>query len=210
MVGHNDTLCRHYSLECKCPLIPSFFPSSYLYLYHPFLIYSTRFIPSFLTHTSVHFYLLFSSLSSAPSAAPTDVSVTIETSSSVTFSWFPPPMSLQNGVIVAYSVQLWEMETNNVQLFESTALTFSINSLHPFYKYNLTVAAVTVAKGVASDPTLFQMPEDGKFNTISSDMIMLCVIISHSSKWYPSKCRGHQCGVSTSDHCLASTCNGPT
>ena len=181
----------------------SFLPPIFISIIH----FSISLYP-FLPHS--HIRPSLPPLSSAPSAAPTDVSVIIETSSSVTFSWFPPPMSLQNGVIVAYSVQLWEMETNNVQLFESTALTFSINSLHPFYKYNLTVAAVTVAKGVASDPTLFQMPEDGKFNTISSDMIMLCVIISHSSKWCPSKCRGHQCGVSTSDHCLASTCNGPT
>ena len=40
---------------------------------------------------------------------------------------------------------------------------YSVGSLHPFYTYNISVSAVTVAAGPYTEPYTIRTQEDGKF-----------------------------------------------
>ena len=84
-------------------------------------------------------------------------------SSALSVNWRPPFINQQNGIIVGYSVHLLELATDSVYIFEvgGTLTELFITSLHPYYVYELTVAAKTVDIGPFSPPTSVQMDEDG-------------------------------------------------
>ena len=84
-------------------------------------------------------------------------------STTLLVSWMPPPFEHQNGIIREYRVNITEMETGMVYRLVTTARSLTVPSLHPFYTYNCTVAAVTIAEGPYSVEVNITMPEDGMF-----------------------------------------------
>ena len=82
-------------------------------------------------------------------------------SKSILLSWEAPRMDLQNGIIRAYNVSILELETHQEQSFTLSGLdTFQVvNSLHPFYNYNCSVAAFTIARGPIGFTTIRTPPE---------------------------------------------------
>lgn len=100
-----------------------------------------------------------------PSGAPEKLTVVALSSSTVQVSWDPPPRDKLNGPINGYVLSIvgvnsheeFEIDTNR-----SSNITFS--SLHPFYTYSYTIAAVGIGIGPYSSAVLFQMPEDGTQN----------------------------------------------
>ena len=70
-------------------------------------------------------------------------------SSSIRLTWAAPIPEEQNGIIQAYHITVTELETGGVLIFQTdeTATLMIINSLHPFYTYNCTVAAYTIGLG---------------------------------------------------------------
>ena len=64
-------------------------------------------------------------------------------------------------MIRSYIINISVAETGSgfQQTSETTALY--ISNLHPFYTYNLTVAAVTIGQGPYGQVLTVQMPEDG-------------------------------------------------
>ena len=72
-------------------------------------------------------------------------------------------MEHRNGVIRHYIIRLVEKETGIRRLINTlnNGTDFSVGGLHPFYHYNVSVAAVTVDQGPFSLASCVQMPETG-------------------------------------------------
>ena len=102
----------------------------------------------------------------APSSPPDNLSLSILDPSAIELTWLPPQEEARNGIIRHYRIQLWEAVSTDAPLsllkevqVESFPAIFS--SLHPFYHYEVRMAAFTVSLGPFSDPISWTMPEDG-------------------------------------------------
>jgi len=114
----------------------------------------------------------------APTETPLNVSVTVETSRSITLSWDQPSLEEQNGILTMYHVII--METQILYLDDGTVITAMGNNfnrtynvsegrmqlvdmLHPSYNYTVRIAAATAVRiGVFSDPITVMTLEDGE------------------------------------------------
>ena len=99
--------------------------------------------------------------STVPSAPPQHLRQDAITATSVTLSWQPPPLEDRNGLIRLYYVFVTELESGRSFTLNSTATNYRVQNLHPFYTYNFSVAAVTVAAGSISDNITVQTSEAG-------------------------------------------------
>ena len=99
-----------------------------------------------------------------PSGTPENLHVEIQSSTSVTVTWDPPPTESQNGIITGYFINVTLLENEEVfQIFSVTKILF-INTLKPFRTYNFVIAAQTNAGvGPYSRTVTTRTPEDGKF-----------------------------------------------
>ena len=88
---------------------------------------------------------------------------TAYTSRSITFTWDPPPLDQQNGIIIEYFINI--TVANNGETFQeaTTERSLSIYTLRPFTTYFCIIAASTSA-GIGPYSTVFtlQTPQDGK------------------------------------------------
>ena len=107
-------------------------------------------------------------LSSVPGAAPEDVTGEALSSTSVVLSWLPPIPELQNGIIRLYNVTAWETDTGNTFSLSTVHTNTTIGSLHPYYTYHFSVAAVTIGIGPFSDIKEIQTFPDGKVVVVGS------------------------------------------
>ena len=90
-------------------------------------------------------YILISSLySTAPSAAPENITATAITATQILVSWDPPPPEHRNGPILAYNFTATDASTG---LVVSSAILQTrsslVSSLRPFTLYNFTLSART-------------------------------------------------------------------
>ena len=98
-----------------------------------------------------------------PSAPPTDVAVSIKSSTSITVQWGSVPCRHQNGQITGYSVQyeaVGSSETGSEMVSgDSSGGTATISGLTRWTMYTVQVAAVNSAgTGVYSTPLPFEIP----------------------------------------------------
>ena len=126
-------------------LVNFFLPFLRIYLFSYFFLVPTHFFPL------------------VPTLGPQSVVMTAINSTTLLVSWMPPPFEHQNGIIREYRLNITEMETGMVYRLVTTATSLTVPSLHPFYTYNCTVAAVTIAEGPYSVEVNITMPEDGMF-----------------------------------------------
>ena len=96
----------------------------------------------------------------APGAAPIALTAENISSQAVFLSWLPPPAELQNGIIQEYKVDVIEMDTNMRIYFKSLSTKMTLEHLHPYYTYQISVAAVTVTVGPYATMTVTTL-EDG-------------------------------------------------
>ena len=122
------------------------------------IIFATIF-QSVLLFLVVFFFTL---LTTAPSAPPQNLRQDAIAATSVTLNWQPPPEDDWNGLIRLYYVFVTELETGRSFTLNSTTTNHLVESLHPFYTYNFSVAAVTVAAGPISDTITLQTSETGE------------------------------------------------
>ena len=80
----------------------------------------------------------------------------------VVLQWSAPPSEHTNGIIRAYTVTVSEHETGQSYNLSSPRTELSIGNLHPFYWYNFSVCAVTVALGPCTELYTLQTLEHGK------------------------------------------------
>ena len=97
----------------------------------------------------------------APASPPQNLTVTPVDSRNVHLSWSPPPEH-HNGVIRQFWINITEADTGRRFQLISVGTSFTVSSLHPFYTYSFQIAAYTVNLGPFSEPSLLQMPQDGK------------------------------------------------
>ena len=102
-------------------------------------------------------------LSSAPSAPPSSVSATGQSSTSITVQWGSVPCIHQNGVITGYSVQYRVMgsgDTMTMPVGGADTTQTTIGDLMSSTTYSIQVAAVnSEGTGVYSDPPTNQLTQ---------------------------------------------------
>lgn len=100
----------------------------------------------------------------APSSPPINIEVSDEelTSTSFVLYWSAPPPEDHNGLIRHYIIRCTELETGVMfQWLAVNATERRVDSLHPFYSYTCTIAAVTVAEGPYSSSVTVATEQDG-------------------------------------------------
>ena len=107
--------------------------------------------PAGKLESRIYFYLFtFFYNSTAPSAAPQNVTAMAVDSTSISVSWSLPPLADRNGIIVGYNITYPDIE---IELF-TTELSIVISDLQPFTNYNVSVRAFTVASGPPGSATV--------------------------------------------------------
>ncbi|XP_071820148.1 contactin-1-like isoform X2 [Apostichopus japonicus] len=77
----------------------------------------------------------------APDAAPTDLQLTVESSTVITVSWSPLPEEVQNGEILGYNVTYMSLTSKEVKSVATSEMTTSIANLDPWTEYDIYVEA---------------------------------------------------------------------
>ena len=97
-----------------------------------------------------------------PASAPQNLSASSITSTGVKFSWSPLSTSQQNGIIIGYSLMLFELFSMHQWNLTSNDTTLSILAiLSPHTSYKFAVAAKTViGLGPFSSDIFFKTKED--------------------------------------------------
>lgn len=94
-----------------------------------------------------------------PSGSPSSLTSSA-TNTSITLSWQPISSEQQNGVLLKYRVTIYTVANNDSEVLETNATSIEIPNLHPFYLYEMVVAAENRAGvGPDSQPKLHQLPE---------------------------------------------------
>ena len=115
----------------------------------------------------------------APTEAPRNVSVTVESSSSIVLTWERPSAEEENGLLILYHVIIIETqihythdgaEITGMQTYLNRTFNISegrsqlIDMLHPDYNYTVRIAAATgPGIGPFSDAITVKTYMDGKF-----------------------------------------------
>ncbi|KAL5477126.1 hypothetical protein EMCRGX_G023872 [Ephydatia muelleri] len=83
---------------------------------------------------------------SAPTSSPLNLSPVASTSTSVTLSWAPPPTQFQNGVIMGYTLQVFNTQQGLLRETNTSSNGSTVDSLRPYTTYLFRVAAMTVVE----------------------------------------------------------------
>ena len=102
--------------------------------------------------------------SAAPVGSPRNISIDVVGSMAISVTWEPPLAEDQNGFIASYVIQLYNTVTGQTVLYrrEGHHSQFVIDTLHPYYEYDVSIAAETVAIGPFSTPQRVLTLEDCK------------------------------------------------
>lgn len=120
-----------------------------------------------------------------PSASPNGLVVTSVGVDYAEVRWNAPDSTDHNGIIRFYILIFMEQETAMNFTLTSTSTRLIITTLHPFYTYNVTIAAVTISPGPFSEHLMFMTLEDGKFHARYHFASIMHVNIFYSTKWFP-------------------------
>ena len=95
---------------------------------------------------------------------PQNISVSVVSSVAISVTWQLPLPEDQNGIITSYTIQLYDTVTGETTLYlrEGHHSQFLIDTLHPYYEYDVSMAAETVEIGPFSAAQRVQTLEDGK------------------------------------------------
>ena len=79
-------------------------------------------------------------------------------------TWAPPLAQDQNGIITSYTIMVVEVLTGEISLHqrEGHHSQLVVEGLHPYYEYDVSVAAETISIGPFSTPQRVLTLEDGK------------------------------------------------
>ena len=100
----------------------------------------------------------------APRAAPVGLTAENVSSRAISLNWQPPPISSHNGVIQEYRLHVLETNTKNEIYYKSQSTKMTLDYLHPYYNYQISVAAVTVDVGPYATITARTLEEGKKWH----------------------------------------------
>lgn len=106
-------------------------------------------------------------MDTAPTAEPKNIIGNSLSSDSIHITWEPPPKDSQNGLIRSYSINVTEIETGLINVHSTASTEITLFSLHPFYNYEFSIAAVTIAPGPFSVPVIVQTDPNGNLRDAS-------------------------------------------
>lgn len=127
------------------------------------------------------------SITLVPTGPPQDVVITLVTSTSISLSWNPPLFKDQNGFIREYYIAVCIVQSEPCYGVTSNDTSFTLVDLHPYYSYNLSIAAVTVGIGPLSESQHVTCLEEGKWLlTIDTNINMYNTHIACENflQWY--------------------------
>ena len=113
----------------------------------------------------------------APSRPPTNVIGHANSSDTIHVSWVPPSFEYQNGMIQSYNINVTEIETGITIIHTSFTTSTTLFALHPYYRYEILVSAVTVAAGPYSEVIVVQTNPDGEPNYSTIHTINILYIL---------------------------------
>ena len=91
----------------------------------------------------------------------------VNSSTSISVFWNPPPFSDQNGVITGYEVNFANVNRSNIvskEMINGNITTVTFTNLKEFEVYSITIAASTsVGRGPFSVPVSNETLKDGSF-----------------------------------------------
>ena len=101
----------------------------------------------------------------APTSSPLNVTVTVVSSVAISVTWHPPLIQDQNGIITSYIIQLYDTVNDQTTLYEREGhhSQIVIDELHPYYMYDVSMAAETVDLGPFSTTQSIQTLEDSQY-----------------------------------------------
>ena len=105
---------------------------------------------------------IYTSTHAAPSGPPQGVTGTSASTTLITLEWLLPTSIHINGVITKYVVKVVEVYTGQIYNLFTENMHINIGPLHPYYIYECSVAAHTIATGVFSSPINITTQETGK------------------------------------------------
>ena len=126
-----------------------------------------------MSSVSINF-IVFISISE-PSDSPANVSVIPVNATAVVVSWAPPPEEHRNGIIQGYTIRVVGLHTPEDFTLGISSTETIIGSLHPFYSYKFTVAAVTISHGPFSNPVTVMIPPLGN----ADNTLPLIVLVTY-------------------------------
>ena len=97
-----------------------------------------------------------------PASSPQNFSISSVTTSSLYLSWTEPPPEDHNGLIRHYTINIAELDTGLEFNFTTLTTDYTAESLHPYYTYVCSVAAVTIAAGPYSNTVIARTDPDGR------------------------------------------------
>ena len=102
-----------------------------------------------------------------PGGPPENFTVVVVSSTRIQLTWQPPPREIQNGHVRLFTVFVSEVQTNTTSLYTLRSqpledLTLQLESLHPFYEYVCSVAAITIGPGPYTSRLRVRTFEDGE------------------------------------------------
>ena len=117
-----------------------------------------------------------------PTGAPRNLAAAAVSSTSISFTWEAPSFELQNGIIRSYHINVTELETGQMWSYVTPGIDtlLILNSLHPFYQYNCSIAANTIALG----PTAYTVIQTQSEGTLSLSLSPSPII--SSMYYYPT------------------------
>ena len=109
-------------------------------------------------------------------------------SRAVSLSWQPPPISTQNGIIQEYKMTVRETRTKAEIYLKSQTPKMTVDNLHPYFEYQISVAAVTVDVGPYETITITTLQE-GNESFIQYNNILLLLNPSTAPSGPPQELR---------------------
>ena len=105
--------------------------------------------------------------STEPNAPPSNVKLSIRSSTSIVVEWGYVPSADQNGIILSYTVTYWALPGGSLQikLVKAPTTKTTLTGLNKLTNYSVTVFASTVkGDGNVSEPLTIRTDEDGRFS----------------------------------------------
>lgn len=119
--------------------------------------------PVFSSPDKNWFHIMSSLCTSAPSSAPTNVTILSITSTTFTLSWSPPPPEDHNGLITEYQLLVMRLSTLSSVSLSTNGTVLTVCDLVPYSGYEVAVSALTnEGSGPYTDPIILQTEQDGK------------------------------------------------
>ena len=110
----------------------------------------------------MHFFF-----STEPNAPPSNVKLSIRSSTSIMVEWGYVPAADQNGIILSYTVTYRALPggSQQIKLVNAPTTTATLTGLNEHTDYNVTVFASTVqGDGNVSEPLTIRTEEDSEFS----------------------------------------------